>query len=72
MKPKIKIDQEAKILSIRLSNKKSVDSEIKGNIVIDLSKNGEIVNIDIMKFSLEDFDRKLNILKSFPNLVIAK
>jgi len=55
MRPKIKYDKNSNILSIRLSRKKSVDSEIKGNIVIDYDENGEIVNIEIMKISLEEF-----------------
>lgn len=55
MKPKIKYDPKSNILSIRLSGKRSVDSEIKGNIVIDYDENGEIVNIEIMRVNLEEF-----------------
>jgi len=35
MKPIIKYDKESKILLIKLSRKKSVDSEIKGNIKLN-------------------------------------
>lgn len=57
MKPKIKYDKNSKILSIRFGRKKSVDSEVKGNVVIDYDENGEIVNIEIMKINLEEFGR---------------
>ena len=57
MKPKIKYDKKSNILSIRLSRKKSVDSDIKGNIVIDYDKNGEIVNIEIMKINFDEFKK---------------
>jgi len=65
MRPKIKYDKKLNILSIRLSKKKSVDSEIKDNIIIDYDENGEIVNIEIMKISLGEFmrDKKLISLR---------
>ena len=67
MKPKIKYDKNSNILLIRLSRKKSIDSEIKGNIVIDYDENGEIVNIEIMKINLEEFGqiKQLIPLKEF-------
>ena len=55
MKPKIHYDKKSNILSIRLSKKKSVDSEVKDNIVIDYDEKGEIVNIDIMEINLREF-----------------
>lgn len=55
MKPQIKYDKNSNILSIRISGKKSVDSEIKGNTVIDYDKNREVVNIEIMKINLNEF-----------------
>jgi len=55
MKPKIHYDKKSNILSIRLSKKKSVDSDMKDNIVIDYDEKGEIVNIEIMKVSLGEF-----------------
>jgi uncharacterized protein YuzE len=57
MKPIIKYDKESNILSIRFSKKKSADSEVKGNVVIDYDENGEIVAIEIMKISLDEFLR---------------
>jgi len=54
---KIKYDKEAKILSIRLSNKPSVDSEARDNVVIDYDKEGKIVNVEIMRISLDEFKK---------------
>lgn len=51
---KINYDPEVKILSIRLLNKKSVDSDIKDNVVLDYDESGNLVNIDIMELNLED------------------
>ena len=55
MKPQIKYDKKSNILSIRMSKKKSVDSEVKENVVIDYDEKGEIVNIEIMGVSLSEF-----------------
>lgn len=57
MKPQIKYDKNSKILSIRLSKEKSVDSDVKDNVVVDYDKNGEIVNIDIMEINLSEFSQ---------------
>lgn len=54
---KISYDKEAKILSIRLTKDKGVDSDIYGNVVVDYGKNGKPVNIDIMDISLNEFRR---------------
>jgi len=57
MKPQIRYDKNSKILSIRVSRKKSVDSDVRDNVVVDYDKNGEIVNIDIMKINLKEFTK---------------
>jgi hypothetical protein len=49
------IDTKSNILNIRFSKKKSVDSEVKDNVVIDYDENGEIVNLEIMKIDLREF-----------------
>lgn len=54
-KAKITYDPKAKILSIRLSKDKSVDSDARGNVVLDYDARGGLVNIDIMSMSLNDF-----------------
>lgn len=67
MKPQIKYDPRSNIFSIRLSRKKSIDSDIKDNIVIDYDEKGEIVNIEIMKINFNEFikSQKLTHLKEF-------
>lgn len=51
---KVSYDQKIGILSIRISNKKSTDSDISKNCVIDYDENKKIVNIDVMDINLED------------------
>lgn len=55
--PKINYDPEAKILSIRLGAERSIDSEVKGNVVLDYDAKGDLVNVDIMKISFSEFGR---------------
>jgi len=62
MKPKIKYDKESNILSIKLNKKRSVDSDVKDNIVIDYDENGEIVNIEIMKINLNEFAKAKKLI----------
>ena len=54
---KVAYDQKAKILAFRLSQKKSVDSDVQENVVIDRDKDGNIVNIDIMSFGINEFKK---------------
>lgn len=52
---KIQYNKQDKILSIKLSDEHSVDSDVRGNVVVDYDKKGMISNIDIMDFSLDEF-----------------
>ena len=52
--PKIHYDPEVKILSIRFAEAKSIDSDVKDNIVFDYDAHGHIINIDVMQVNLED------------------
>ena len=54
---KVNYDKKAKILNIRLSDKRSVDSDVQGNVVVDYDKNGKIVNIEIMNINFEEFSK---------------
>ena len=63
--PKINYDQEAGILSIKISNKKSVDSDAQKNIVIDYDKDGDIAKIEIMSVDLNEFKKEKNYLRNF-------
>ncbi len=55
--PKIAFDEETRIMSIRFSKKRSVDSDIQDNVVIDFDKDGNIVNLDILDIKLSDFKK---------------
>lgn len=58
MKPKISYDRESRILSIKFGKQRSVDSAARSNVVVDFGKNHEIVGIEIMDFSLDEFSAK--------------
>jgi len=63
--PKINYDQEAGILSIKISNKKSVDSDMQKNIVIDYDKDGNVAKIEIMNVNLNEFEKEKNYFENF-------
>ncbi|MDP3948553.1 MAG: DUF2283 domain-containing protein [bacterium] len=72
MDKRINYDKETKILSIRLSGEKSVDSDARGNVVVDYDKSGKVVNIEIMKINLEEFRKVDGYLdKIFPKKRMA-
>ncbi len=62
-KPKVKYDKEDQILSFEFSNKKSVDSDIQANAVIDYGKLGEIVRINFYNFNFDNFQRLIKPLR---------
>lgn len=64
MKPKVKYDKKVNILSFRISSKKSVDSEMQGNIVVDYDKEGNIVNLDIMNVNIGEFSKVKEFARS--------
>jgi len=64
-KPKIIYDKESGVFSIEVARGKSVDSDIKGNVVIDYDKRGEVIKINIYNFDFEQFRDHLNALKYF-------
>ena len=55
---KIKYDPKAQIISIKMSNKKSVDSDVQNNLVIDYDANNDITNIDLMNIDINEFNSK--------------
>ncbi len=59
MSPQIKHDKNSNIVSIKVSDGKSVDSDVKNNVVVDYDKDGQIVNIDIMKIGIDEFKKIL-------------
>jgi uncharacterized protein YuzE len=50
----VEYSPDVQILSIRLGKKKSVDSDIQGNVVLDYDKDGKLMNIDVMEVNVED------------------
>ncbi|MBU4332227.1 DUF2283 domain-containing protein [Patescibacteria group bacterium] len=69
MRPEIKYDKDSKVVSIRVGRKRSVDSDVKGNVVVDYDADGEMVNIDIMEISLAEFSK---IKKLMPSKELAR
>jgi len=67
--PKINYDQETKILTIKVSNKKSVDSDAQENVVVDYDKDGNIARIEIMSVNLNEFEKEKSY---FENLLAAE
>ena len=53
--PKVRYDKEARVLRIQLRPGKSADSDIERNTVIDYDKQGNVVNLEIMGFGLDEF-----------------
>jgi uncharacterized protein YuzE len=53
--PKIFYDAKARILRIQLRPGRSVDSDIEQNTVIDYDKQKNVIALEIMSFSLNDF-----------------
>ena len=62
---KIVYDSEGHVLSVEIEKKKSMDSDIQGNIVIDYDKQGKIVRINLYEFSFDSFREIRKSLKSF-------
>lgn len=62
---KISYDKDSGVLSIEMRQAKSVDSEIRGSVVIDYDKNGEIVRVNFYNFSFDSFQGNLPTLKDF-------
>ena len=54
---KIAYDKKSRILSLRLSRSKSVDSDVQDNVVIDRDKKGNVVNVEIMDVDMGEFIR---------------
>lgn len=61
-------DKKSEILSLRLSNKKSVDSDVRGNVVIDYDKNGDVVGVEIMGISFGEFSRVDSQVNRLPKI----
>lgn len=63
--PKIIYDKESNIMTVQISDKKSVDSDAQKNVVMDYDKEGEVVRIEIMGVSLDEFKKKKEYAENF-------
>ena len=63
--PKIIYDAASKVLSVEIEKKKSMDSDIQGNVVIDYDKQGKIIRINLYDFSFDSFREIRKVLKIF-------
>lgn len=66
---KVIYDKESQVLSWQLKDKKSVDSSVQGNVVIDYDKQGSIVRIN---FYQVDFSQFKENKKNFEHFVSSK
>ena len=64
-KPTISYDKESEVLSIEFAKGRSVDSEIKSNMVIDYNKSGEVARVNFYDFNLDAFKSGLKAIKEF-------
>ena len=62
---KIDYDKEAEVMSVILADRKSVDSDIRGNVVIDYDKQGEIVKVNFYNFSFDMFKKYRSQINPF-------
>ncbi|MBI3495612.1 DUF2283 domain-containing protein [Candidatus Berkelbacteria bacterium] len=65
MSKKIIYDKAGEVLSVEISNEKSVDSDIRDNVVLDYNKKGEVVRINLYNFSFDAFRENVQTLKKF-------
>lgn len=64
-KQTISYDKESKVLSIKMSEQKSIDSDISNNIVIDYDKNKNVVRVNFYDFSFEEFRSGIKAIRDF-------
>lgn len=62
---KIEYDKQAEVMSVILADKKSVDSEIRGNVVIDYDKQDNIVKVNFYNFNFDLFKKYKSQINSF-------
>ena len=65
--PKITYDKEARVLRIQVRPGKSVDSDMERNTVIDYDKQGNVVNLEIMSFGLDEFKAVRSSVSQMPS-----
>ncbi len=64
----VSYDKESRIFSLAVEGATSVDSDIRGNAVIDYDENGEIARIDLHNFSFDEFKKSKKALEKIVRL----
>lgn len=62
---KIAYDKESSVLSLEMSQAKSVDSDLHGSVVIDYDKRGNVVRVNLYGFSFDAFRRGFRTVREF-------
>lgn len=63
--PNIHYDRGSRVLSIEMKRVKSVDSDIRGNVVVDYDRHGNIVRINLYQFSFDAFRKARKAIRGF-------
>jgi len=64
---KISYDKESRVFSVEVKKAKSVDSEIRDNVVIDYDGKGKVVRVNFYDFNFSAFRNDLKKLRSVAN-----
>ena len=64
-KLKISYDKKSAVLSVEIADKKSADSDIQGNMVIDYDQNGRVVRVNIYEFDFDAFQENRQAFQNF-------
>lgn len=64
-KPKISYDRESEVLSVEMHRGKSVDSDVRGNVVIDYDAKGNVVRVNFYKFNFDAFRSGAKALRRY-------
>lgn len=64
-KPNIHYDRGSGVLSIEVKRAKSVDSDVQEKAAIDYDRRGNIVRINLYRFSFDAFRKGRKAIRSF-------
>lgn len=64
-KPKISYDRESEVLSVEMHRGKSVDSDVRGNVIIDYDAKGNVVRVNFYKFNFDAFRSGAKALRRY-------
>ncbi len=70
-KQKISYNESSGVLSFEFKHRRSVDSEISGNVVLDYDEHGELVRLNVYQINFDTFREHRKILSNFARSVGA-